>query len=407
MLGIDLLMIEEDQHMTQNGRLRRRETAGSVGIVQKQVTRFDETLRLDSGAALEGFSIAYETYGTPNADRTNAILICHALSGDSHVAGYYTDNPNEPPGWWDDAVGPGKMFDTDRFYVVCSNVIGGCMGSTGPSSLAPDGKPYGLRFPVVTIADMVRAQARLMDHLGIERLFAIVGGSMGGMQALQWAVDYPNRVGNVLFIAATPRSSPQAIAFNAVGRQCIIADPNWNNGDYYDKAAPEAGLALARMVGHITYMSEASMEYKFSRRTRQPGDAPGFHFGVDFEVEGYLQHQGDKFVRRFDANSYLYITKALDYFDISAGYQSMAESVSRVECPVLVVTFSSDWLYPPEQGYELVTALEAAGREVKYHHVKAHFGHDSFLVEVEKMTQLVGGYVDRQWEIFGESLPES
>ena len=374
-----------------------RREAGSVGIVERQYVHFDHALPLDSGQSLDKFTLAYETYGTLNAERSNAILICHALSGDAHVAGYHTDAPNEAPGWWDDAGGPGKMFDTDRYYVICSNVIGGCQGSTGPSSLAPDGQPYALRFPVVTIADMVKAQRCLTDHLGIERLFAVAGGSMGAMQALQWAVDTPERVGGVLFIAATPRSSPQAIAFNEIGRQAIYADPNWNHGDYYGRTPPNAGLAVARMVGHISYMSEHSLERKFGRETVH-GNPRGFSFETDFQVESYLHHQGQKFTQRFDANTYLYITKALDYFDIGVGYKSMEESLQRLIAPVQVITFSSDWLYPAEQGYDLVAALETIGKEVQYHHVEAFFGHDSFLVEVETMTQLVGGYLDKLWQ---------
>jgi len=380
-----------------NGAERRRHDPNSVGIVERKYAHFDQPLKLRSGQTLERFTLAYETYGTLNEDRSNAILICHALSGDSHVAGYYTDDPNEPPGWWDDAVGPGKMYDTNRYFVICSNVIGGCQGSTGPSSLAPDGKPYGMRFPFVTIADMVKAQVHLIDYLGIEQLFAVAGGSMGAMQALQWAVDYPDRVRAVLFIASTPRSSTQAIAFNEIGRQAIYADPNWNGGDYYGKTPPNAGLAIARMVGHITYMSELSLERKFGRRTHQP-QGLAYDFVTDFEVESYLHYQGEKFTRRFDANSYLYITKALDYFDIASGYGSMENALRRIQCPVQVVTFSSDWLYPADQGYALVRALEEIGREVEYHHVDAYFGHDSFLVEVETMTQLVGSFLDKQWQ---------
>lgn len=380
-----------------NGLARRRHDANSVGIVERQYAHFDQPLKLRSGRVLDRFTLAYETYGTLNAERTNAILICHALSGDSHVAGYYTDDPNEPAGWWDDAVGPGKMFDTDRYFVICSNVIGGCQGSTGPSSPAPDGEPYALRFPVVTIADMVQAQRHLIDDLGIGQLFAVAGGSMGAMQALQWGVDYPDRVRSVLFIASTPRSSTQAIAFNEIGRQAIYSDPNWNRGDYYGRTPPNAGLSVARMVGHITYMSELSLERKFARRPHQPNGL-AYDFVTDFEVESYLQYQGEKFTRRFDANSYLYITKALDYFDIGEGYGSMENALRQLQCPVLVVTFSSDWLYPADQGYTLVNALEEVGREVEYHHVDAYFGHDSFLVEVETMTQLVGGFLDKQWQ---------
>jgi homoserine O-acetyltransferase len=364
-------------------------------VVRRQFAHFETPLKLASGATLRRFTLAYETYGKLNAERSNVILICHALSGDSHVAGYYSHDPGEAPGWWDEAVGPGKMFDTNVFYVICSNVIGGCQGSTGPSSPGPNGKPYGLSFPVVTVADMVQAQRQLLDRLGIHRLFAVAGGSMGGMQALQWAVDYPDRVGSVLFLASTPRSSAQNIAFNEIGRQAIYADPNWRRGDYYGGARPEAGLAVARMVGHITYMSEFSLRTKFDRRL-QDSERLGYSFDTEFAVESYLKHQGEKFVQRFDANSYLYITKAIDYFDIGAGHASMTEALKHVQARFLVVSFSSDWLYTEAQARELVDALP--GRKVEHHHVTAFFGHDSFLVEVETMTNLVGGYLDRQWQ---------
>lgn len=365
----------------------------SVGIVEKQFATFDTPLNLRSGATLEGFTLAYETYGTLNADRSNAILICHALSGDSHVAGYYTADPDERAGWWDEAVGSGKMFDTDHFFVICSNVLGGCQGSTGAASLAADGKPYGLRFPIVTIPDMVNAQAHLIDLLGIERLFAVVGGSMGAMQALQWSVAMPKRVEHVLFLAGTPRASTQNIAFNEIGRQAIYADPRWNGGDYYDGEAPTNGLAVARMVGHITYMSERSLEEKFGRNLQSHDRLP-YRFDVpEFSVESYLQHQGNKFVQRFDANAYLYITKALDYFDIADGYESISHALERVQAEFLVMSFSSDWLYTSDQALELVNALKANRKTVQYHKIDADFGHDSFLVEVETMTAVVGGYL--------------
>lgn len=376
------------------GQNQRPDDPHSVGIVQRQYARFDQPLTLRGGGRLEQFSLTYETYGTLNLSRSNAILICHALSGDSHVAGYYTNHPDEAPGWWDEAVGPGKMFDTTRFFVICSNVIGGCQGSTGPASLAPDGQPYALRFPVITIADMVAAERHLIDYLGIDCLFAVAGGSMGGMQALQWAVDYPERVHSVLFLASTPRSSAQNIAFNEIGRQAIYADPHWNHGDYYGKAPPAAGLAVARMVGHITYMSEYSLESKFSRHL-QHAEHPGYSFATEFAVESYLKHQGEKFVQRFDANSYLYITKALDYFDIAEGYCSITEALRNVIARFLIISFSSDWLYTATQARELVIALP--GREVEYHHVEASLGHDSFLAEVETMTAIVGSYLDSIW----------
>jgi homoserine O-acetyltransferase len=374
-----------------------RDPARSVGIVAPRYAHFEDALPLRSGAVLPGFTLAYETYGALNAEHSNAIMLFHALSGDAHVAGYHTSDPAERPGWWDEAVGPGKMFDTDRYYVVCSNVLGGCRGSTGPSSLAPDGQPWGLRFPLVTVADMVNAQARLLDRLGIDRLFAAAGGSMGGMQALEWAVQFPERVGHVLFIASTARSSAQNIAFNAIGRAAITNDPRWNGGDYYGGDAPDGGLAVARMAGHITYMSDHSLEAKFGRRL-QAHDALPYRLDTpEFAVESYLGHQGEKFVQRFDANSYLYITKALDYFDIADGYGSMEAALARTQAGYLVISFSSDWLYTEAQARELVWALRAAGRPVEEQRVQADYGHDSFLVEVKTMTELVGGYLDRQW----------
>lgn len=369
----------------------------SVGVVDRRLAHFEETLHLRSGGVLEGFTLAYETYGELNEDRSNAILICHALSGDAHVAGYYTDDPEERPGWWDDAVGPGKMFDTNRYFVICSNVLGGCRGSTGPSTIAPDGKRYALRFPMVTVTDMVAAQRYLMDYLGVDTLFAIAGGSMGGMQALQWAVDYPERVRNVLFIAATPRSSTQNIAFNEIGRQAIYADPTWNNGDYYNNGKrPDAGLAVARMIGHITYMSEQSLEEKFGRRLRDHQQLK-YSFDTEFEVESYLHYQGFKFTERFDANSYLYITKALDYYDVADGYGTIYDALRRTQASFLVISFSSDWLYTDAQARELVDPLRRLKCEVEYQRVEASFGHDSFLVEVETMTEIVGGYLNRMW----------
>lgn len=369
----------------------QRKLDGSVGIVTPQTVHFDTSLPLRGGETLPAFDITYETYGTLNADRSNAILICHALSGDAHVAGYHTDDPSEPPGWWDDAVGAGKMFDTDRYFVICSNVIGGCRGSTGPLSPAPDGQPYRLRFPVVTVHDMVAAQVHLLDYLGISRLFAVVGASMGGMQALEWGVSHPQRVGRVMFIASTPRSTPLNIAFNEVGRQAIYNDSRWQNGDYSEDARPEGGLAVARMMGHITYMSDASFERKFGREFHR--GAPAYSFDTDFAVESYLRHQGEKFNRRFDANSYLYITKALDYFDISDGYDSLADALSRIEAAVLVVTFSSDWLYPSPPSAEMAATLAALGKSVQYHHVEAEHGHDSFLLEARRMDEIVLGFL--------------
>jgi len=380
---------------TAGGAGKRPHDPTSVGIVEQKTAFFDETLILSSGSELPQFTLAYETYGRLNTERTNAILICHALSGDAHVAGYHTDDSDEKPGWWDEAVGPGKIFDTDKFFVVCTNVLGGCMGSTGPASPHPDdGKPYGMRFPMVTIADMVHAQTRLIDRLGIKRLFAVAGGSMGGMQALEWAVSHPDRVESCVFVASTPIASAQQIAFNEIGRQAIYADPNWNNGSYYDAAPPARGLAVARMVGHITYMSETSLDDKFGRRL-QDRQQKGYNFQTDFAVESYLQYQGSKFVERFDANSYLYVTKALDYYDAGELYGSLEGAAARVNCPFLIVSFSSDWLYPKHHHDELAAALRGAGKTVEQHHIVASFGHDSFLVEVETMKRVVGGFLDR------------
>jgi homoserine O-acetyltransferase len=387
--------------MNKNTQPTRPHDPTSVGIVQQKTAYFDETLVLSSGSELKHFTLAYETYGRLNTERNNAILICHALSGDAHVAGYHTDDPKEKPGWWDDAVGPGKMFDTNKYFVVCSNVLGGCMGSTGPASPHPkDGQPYGTRFPIVTIQDMVQAQTRLIDRLGIKRLFAIAGGSMGGMQALEWAVNYPERVESCLFIASTPIASAQQIAFNEIGRQAIYADPNWNGGDYYDGERPGRGLAVARMVGHITYMSESSLDDKFGRRL-QDRKQKGYNFQTDFAVESYLKYQGNKFIERFDANSYLYVTKALDYYDVSEVYGSLEDAVAHVTCPFLIVSFSSDWLYPKRHHDELAGALRGVGKDVEQHHIEASFGHDSFLVEVETMNRLVGGFLRERWAAMG------
>ncbi len=351
---------------------------GSVGLVETQYFDFD-ALDLESGARLAPVKLAYETYGELNGDRSNAILCCHALSGDAHAAGHHTGAKS--PGWWDDFIGPGKAFDTRRYFVICSNVISGCAGSTGPGSPHPTtGVPYALDFPFVTIGDMVNAQLRLVEGLGIERLFCVAGGSMGGMQALQWSVAYPERVQSVVAIATTSRHSPQQIAFNEVGRQAIMADETWNNGRYYGGEAPAAGLAVARMVGHITYLSEESLHIKFARRL-QDKDSFDFHLGTEFQVESYLHHQGDKFVDRFDANSYLYITRALDYFDLAAGHGSLQAAFERARARYLFIAFSSDWLYPSWQLQEVTRAARMAAREASYFQITTPHGHDAFLLE--------------------------
>ncbi len=361
-------------------------------IVHTQQVTFDEELRLQSGATLRPFTLAYETYGTLNADRSNTILICHALSGDAHVAGRHSVHDRKP-GWWDEAVGPGKAFDTDRYFIICSNVIGGCSGSTGPSSTNPEtGRPYGLSFPVVTVADMIEAQRWLLDALDIPTILCATGGSMGGMQAIQWAVSYPDRVRSALVLASTARTSAQTIALNEVPRQAIYADPNWNEGDYYGKEPPNAGLAVARMIGHITYLSEKSMREKFGRRL-QERERYGYDFATEFEVESYLKYHGNRFTSRFDANSFLYITKAIDYFDMSLGRGDLAQAFTDVKAKFLVLSYSSDWLYPPEQSEELVRALLRNGVDASYVEIKSDYGHDAFLLEVERLGELTRDFL--------------
>jgi homoserine O-acetyltransferase len=365
----------------------------SVGTVALESVEF-ESLPLDSGMSLEPLTIAYETYGRLNEQRTNAVLILHALSGDAHAAGYY---PGESkPGWWETMIGPGKGFDTDRYFVICSNVIGGCKGSSGPNSMNPATcKEYGLDFPLVTVGDMVRAQKMLIDHLEITRLLSVCGGSMGGMQALQWAVAYPEAVASCIAIAATPKHSPMQIAFNEVGRQAIMGDPNWNGGDYYQGDAPDSGLAVARMIGHITYLSDESMHEKFGRRLRGKR-ALGFDLTLNFEVESYLRHQGELFTRRFDANTYLYITKALDYFDLTNDRGVLVETFRDLpeDMRFLAIAFSSDWLYPPYQSKEIVRALKGNGLDCSYLEMRLSYGHDAFLLENKDLTRVVWHFME-------------
>jgi homoserine O-acetyltransferase len=371
----------------------------SAGLVAKNYITFaepPEELVLESGARLSPVVLAYETYGTLAPDRSNAILVLHALSGDSHVAGYYSPD-DEKPGWWDCMVGPGKGIDTDRFFVICANVIGSCMGSTGPSSINPaTGRAYGLDFPVVTIGDMVAAQKALIDHLGIERLLCVVGGSIGGMQVLEWCVRYPERVASAIPLATTMRHSALAIAFNEVARQSIMADPNWNHGDYYEGAKPALGLAVARMIGHITYLSDESMRLKFGRRLQDKSDF-SFNFDADFQVESYLRYQGRKFVDRFDANSFLYITKAADYFDLGKqhGEGSAVKALAKARARFLVISFTSDWLYPTYQAREIVKALKKNGRDVSFCEIEAEWGHDAFLIPGERLPMLIHGFLER------------
>jgi homoserine O-acetyltransferase len=340
-------------------------------------------LILESGEKFGPITLAYETWGILNAQKSNAILVLHALSGDAHAAG--------SSGWWNNLIGQGKGIDTDKYFVICSNVIGGCKGSTGPSSINPkSGKPYGLSFPLVSVSDMVEAQKLLIDHLGIEKLLSVVGGSMGGMQVLQWMVSYPKKMRSAIPIATSIKHTPQQIAFNEVGRQAVMSDPDWKNGDYYNSAPPSKGLAIARMIGHITYMSDTSMTEKFGRKTR--ADKEPFKFSADFEVEGYLRYRGDNFVKRFDANSYLYITKAIDNFNLLNGHP-LGSIFKGLKAKVLVLAFKSDWLYPSYQSQEIVKACKMAGVDACYCELNSPYGHDSFLIETEQETQLIGNFL--------------
>jgi homoserine O-acetyltransferase len=364
-------------------------------IVEANSVRFD-SITLDSGATLAPVEVAYETYGKLNASKTNAILILHAWTGDAHAAGI--SHEAGKPGWWDSMIGPGKAFDTNKYFVICSNVLGGCRGTTGPSSIDPaTGCPYALSFPVITIGDMVRLQKMLIDSFGIERLLAVSGGSMGGMQALEWAAAFPERVVSSIPIATTARHSAQQIAFNEVGRQAIMADPDWNQGNYYGKQPPARGLAVARMVGHITFMSDDSMREKFGRRLRGKENF-GFDFEVDFEVESYLRYRGSQFVSRFDANTYLYTTKAMDYFDLASGRGSLTEALGRTRARFLAISFSSDWLYPSYQSREIVRALRGLNRDVAYVELESNYGHDAFLVDVAEQSELVRGFLASTYE---------
>jgi homoserine O-acetyltransferase len=365
-----------------------------LGIVETRYFTFadeKDPFELESGERLWPVTLAYETYGTLNADKSNALLILHALTGDAHAAGFHKGDKD--PGWWDNMIGPGKAFDTDRYFVICSNVLGGCKGSTGPSSLDPKtGKPYGLRFPLISIKDMVSAQRVLIDHFGIERLLAVAGGSMGGMQVLQWAVSYPERIDSAIPIASTAEHTPQQIAFNEVGRQAIMADPNWREGDYYGRSLPVKGFSVARMVGHITYMSDTSMSDKFGRRYRDSKQP--FKFSPEFEVEGYLQYRGDNFIKRFDPNSYLYITKAIDYFTLSNG-KPLHGALKGVNAHFLIIAFTSDWLYPAYQSQQIAKACKLAGINATYCELRSTYGHDAFLIEADEQTYLISHFLKK------------
>jgi homoserine O-acetyltransferase len=405
-----------------------RSEPGDVGLVEPRDFVSNEPFVFDSGQTLSGFTLRYETYGRLNAARDNAIIICHALSGDHHCAGIHSLNDRKP-GWWNNLIGPGKAVDTNRFFVICSNCLGGCQGSTGPSSVDPaTARPFGIAFPFVTIRDMVRAQKRLVDSLGLTSLYAVIGGSMGGMQVLQWGIEYPGFVRRMLPMATTARESAQGIGFNEVGRQAIMQDPLWLKGDYPKNGGPRVGLAIARMMAHITYVSDASMDRKFGRRrfaprSTKPGidssntggppqkDAVGlssdtgsqpagasqgagaYTFDVQFEVESYLRYQGESFINRFDANTYLYITRAIDHFDLASAYGSLESAFAKVEAETLVIGFTSDWLFPPEQNRRIALALLRAGKRASYAELATDLGHDSFLLESPQLYDLVRGFL--------------
>lgn len=380
--------------------------APGVGLVKKRFFTLpgDGTLILESGAALRPVTLAYETYGELNSEKNNAVLVLHALTGDAHVAGRHTED-DPKPGWWDIMVGPGKPIDTDRYYVICSNVLGSCMGSTGPGSEFPGapGLYWGMDFPVVTVGDMVNAQKHLLEFLGVPRLLCAVGGSVGGMQVLEWAVRYPEMVASAAPLATTTRHSALNIAFHEIARQAIMADPDWRHGDYYGEREPDTGLAVARMIGHVTYLSDEAMRQKFGRRLQ---DKDSFSFDLDsdlpdFQVESYLRYQGRKFVERFDANSFLYITKAADYFDLgkSHGDGSILAAFEKTRARFLVVSFTSDWLYPTYQSKRIVKALKKAGREVSFCEINADCGHDAFLLRNERLFELMRNFLHHNYEL--------
>jgi homoserine O-acetyltransferase len=371
----------------------------TVGHVEKKFFTFAEPpneMILESEARLGPVTIAYETCGELNQNKNNAILICHALSGDSHVAGYYKED-DQQPGWWDIMVGPGKGIDTDKYFVICSNILGSCKGSTGPCTYNPKTvEPFGIDFPMVTIGDMVKAQKELLDHLGIKKILSIIGGSIGGMQVLEWCVRYPEMVVSAIPLATTTRHSALAIAFNEVARQAIMVDPNWNNGNYYSGPEPDLGLAVARMIGHITYLSDESMRLKFGRQLQDKSDI-SYNFDADFQVESYLRYQGAKFVQRFDANSFLYITKASDYYDLEKlhGNGSAVDAFSKARAKFLVVSFTSDWLYPTYQSRAMVQAMKKNGLDVSFCEIEAEWGHDAFLLPSDRLTALMKGFLER------------
>ena len=370
----------------------------SVGVVENKYFTFantpDDKLKLSCGQEFGPITVCYETYGILNKEKNNAVLICHALSGDAHAAGYSSVD-DEKTGWWDIMIGPGKPLDTNKYFVICSNIIGGCKGTTGPSSIdTQTGKKYGPSFPMITISDMVHVQKALIDHLEIEKLLCVIGGSMGGMQVLQWTINYPEMVSSAIPIATTGYLSAQALAFNAVGRNAITSDPNWKEGQYTDDENPSLGLAIARMVGHITYLSPESMHNKFGRKLQQK-EAYGYNFSADFQIESYLNYQGVRFVERFDANTYLYFTKAMDYFDLVERYGTLKDAFKDVKSKFLVISFSSDWLFPTAQSKEIVRALIHQNIDVSFIEIETSFGHDAFLLENDSLFKAVSGFLNR------------
>ncbi|WP_296859055.1 homoserine O-acetyltransferase [uncultured Methanobrevibacter sp.] len=377
----------------------------SVGIVETKFFNIEEPIKLDSNEIIEDVTVAYETYGELDKEKSNAILICHALTGDAHAAGWHKGD--EKPGWWEILIGPGKALDSEKYFIICSNVLGGCKGTTGPSSINPKtNKPYGLDFPVITINDMVKVQKKLIDSFGITQLAAVIGGSMGGMQVLQWLVSYPAMVKKAVPIATTGSSSPQQIAFNEVGRQAIFSDPHWQSGNYYETGeTPRNGLSIARMIAHITYLSDESMYLKFGRDL-QDKEEISYDFTMDFQVESYLHHQGESFVKRFDANSYLFITKAVDLFDLSVN-NSLIDGFKDVESKVEVISVDSDWLYPSEQSTEIVTALNANDVEVSFSEIKSNYGHDAFLLEKGQLNFIISKFLSDSLveDIMMEKIP--
>ncbi|HEX4090427.1 MAG TPA: homoserine O-acetyltransferase [Trebonia sp.] len=384
--------------------------AGSVGTAETRYLELPKPVRLDCGRDLHPIRVAYETYGTLSPARDNVILVCHALSGDAHAAGFAKSPPSESTrdgfgatdrdgsagkglGWWDGMIGPGKAFDTDRFFVVSTNLLGGCKGTTGPSSVDPStGSPYGPSFPVVTVADMVRTERAFLAELGIERLAAVAGGSLGGMQAFEWAIQFPDAVDAVVSIASTHALQPQGVAWNAIARESIMRDPAWQGGRYYDTGAgPDAGMGVARMVGHITYLSAAALADKFSRRLQSSDDIRYTITEPEFQVESYLRHQADSFVKRFDANTYLYLSRALTYFDLARQYGdgSLERALAGVSARTLLIAFSSDWLYPPAASQDIADALGSQGKQVEFHVIEAPYGHDCFLLEEARQTPII------------------